>query len=514
MKNQIANSKRIAKNTLVLYARMLLTMAITLYTSRVVLDVLGIDDYGIYSVVGGVVAMFTIISGSLSAAISRFITFELGFGNQEKLNKIFSTALIIQLIIGILVFTLGQTVGMWFVNNKMIIPEGRMFAAQWVLHFSLIALVVNLISIPYNATIIAHEKMSVFAYISIVESVCKLILAYLIAISPIDKLVTYSISMCAIAVLVRIIYGIYCRKHFLECRNISFAFNRPIFKEMLAFSGWNFIGSSAVLLRVQGGNILLNLFFGTVVNAAHGISSQVAAAANQFSTNFLTALNPQITKSYAAGDKEYLNTLIFQGSRFSFYMLLLVSLPILVQTQYVLQVWLNEVPKYTVMFVKLALVFSLIEVISAPLITTMLATGRIRNYQIVVGGFQMMNLPISYILLQMGLFPEIVPIVAICISVFCLIARLYMLRGMIEFCLNLFVKRVILNLLFVTIASLLVPILVVDFFDPTFITFVLISILTVLSTITAIYFVGCSRDERTFLLQKIRSYVKPKSSAR
>lgn len=376
-------------------------MAVSLYTSRVVLNALGVEDFGIYNVVGGVVAMFSVLSGSLSTAISRFITYELGKGNKENLNKIFSSAVTIQFGLAGIIILLAETIGIWFLNIKMNIPEVRMEAANWVFQFSIITFAINLISVPYNASIIAHEKMSAFAYISILEAVGKLTIAYLITISPIDKLIFYAILMCVVALIVRLTYGNYCKRHFSEC-TYHFSWDKLLLKQMFGFAGWNFIGASSAILRDQGGNVVINLFCGPTVNAARGIAFQVNNAVNQFVTNFMTALNPQITKSYASGDKEYMMTLIFQGARLSFYMLFLLSLPILVNTHYILTLWLKIVPEHAVLFVQLILIFALSESISQPLITAMLATGKIRNYQIIVGGLQMMNLPVSYILLQIG----------------------------------------------------------------------------------------------------------------
>lgn len=288
------NSKRIAKNTLMLYFRMLLMMGVTLYTSRVVLNALGVEDYGIYNVVGGVVAMFTMISGSLSNAISRYITFELGKGNQQRLNTIFSTSIIIQLFIAIIIAILAESIGIWFLENRMVIPTERMVAARWVLQFSLLTLIINLISVPYNAAIIAHERMSAFAYISIIEAVGKLAIAYFITVAPIDKLIFYAILMAFVAIIVRFTYSTYCRRHFEECK-FRWVFDKELLREMLSYAGWNFIGSTSALFREQGGNILINMFGGgAVVNAARGISVQVRSAITQFASNFMTAINPQI----------------------------------------------------------------------------------------------------------------------------------------------------------------------------------------------------------------------------
>jgi len=504
MTSTSANNKRIAKNTLLLYFRMLFMMAVSLYTSRVVLNALGVEDFGIYNVVGGVVAMFSMLSGSLSAAITRFITYELGTGNRENLKKIFSSAVTIQIGLAVLIILLAEAVGVWFLNVKMNIPDIRMAAANWVFQFSILTFAINLISVPYNASIIAHERMSAFAYISILEAVGKLAIAYLIIVSPMDRLVFYAILMCAVALIVRLAYGIYCKKHFEEC-TYHFIFDRDLLKRMFGFAGWNFIGAISSVLRDQGGNVVINLFCGPAANAARGIAFQVNNAISGFVTNFMTALNPQITKSYAAGDRDYMMTLIFQGARLSFYMLLLLSLPMLVNTHYILGLWLKIVPNHAVLFVQLVLVFAMSESISQPLITAMLATGRIRNYQIVVGGLQMMNLPVSYILLRMGMFPEVVIVVAIVISQCCLVARLVMLRGMIGLSVKKYMKKVYINVLTVTVMAAIIPFLLTIKLEESFLNFVLLCLTSFICTGITIYYAGCTKAERQFLLNKLHT---------
>ena len=513
MLNQTSdNNKRIAKNTLLLYFRMLFMMVVSLYTSRVILNALGVEDFGIYNVVGGVVAMFTVISGSLSAAISRFITYELGKGDQSKLNKIFSASVTIQLLLSLIIVVLIESVGVWFLNAKMTIPADRMSAANWVLQFSIIAFVINLISVPYNAAIIAHEKMSAFAYISILEAIGKLAIAFFIMWSPIDKLIYYAILMCTVAVIVRLTYGHYCKKHFTEC-TYHFHWDKDILKQMFGFAGWNFIGASSVVFRDQGGNIILNIFFGPTVNAARGIANQVNTAITGFVQNFMTALNPQITKSYASGDGEYMMTLIFQGARLSFYMLLLLSLPVLINTHYILVIWLKIVPEHAVLFVRLIMIFAMCESISNPLITAMLATGKIRNYQIVVGGLQLLNLPLSYICLKTGFVPESILVVAIIISLACLFARLYMLRGMIGLSSILYMKNVFLNVLVVALLSTIIPYMLFCYMKETFFSFIIITLIAVLCTLVVEFYIGCNQKERFFVLNKVRN-IKNKFIAR
>ena len=509
VQNIQANNKRIAKNTMLLYGRMLLLMAISLYTSRVILNALGVEDYGIYNIVGGVVAMFSMLSGSLSAAISRFITFELGKGNKENLAKVFSASVTIQLGICAIVILLAETVGLWFLNSKMVIPENRLYAANWVYQLSLVTFVISLVSIPYNAAIIAHERMSAFAYISIFEAVNKLIVAYFIIISPFDKLIFYAIMIAMIAIIIRLIYGVYCKKRFEEC-TYHFIYDHELLKQMFGFAGWNFIGASSALLRDQGGNIVINLFCGPAVNAARGIAFQVNTAVHSFVTNFMTALNPQITKSYASGDYQYMMTLIFQGARLSYYILLLLSLPVIVNTHYILHIWLGQVPEHTVLFVQLVLIFGMCESISSPLITAMLATGKIRNYQLVVGGFQMLSLPVSYILLRFGAIPETVLIVAIVISQLCLVSRLYMLRGLIGLKARDFIKKVYANVIEVTILSVIVPFLLAIVLNNDFLNFIVLSIITIVSTLLVVFYVGCTMEERQFVVSKVKMMILKK----
>ena len=502
MSKHSANNKRIAKNTLLLYFRMLFLMVVSLYTSRVVLNTLGVNDFGIYNVVGGVVAMFSMLSGSLSSAITRFITYELGTGNQDNLRKIFSSSVTIQIGLATLIVLLAEAVGIWFLNVKMNIPDARIVAANWVFQFSILTFAINLISVPYNASIIAHERMSAFAYISILEALGKLAIAYLITISPMDRLIFYALLMCVVALLIRFVYGYYCKKHFEEC-TYHLLWDKDLLKRMFGFAGWNFIGATSAVLRDQGGNIIINLFCGPAVNAARGIAFQVNNAISGFVTNFMTALNPQIIKSYATDNRDYMMDLIYQGARFSFYMLLIFSLPVLVNTHYILGLWLKIVPDHAVLFVQLVLIFAMSESISNPLVTAQHATGKIRNYQLIVGGLQMLNLPVSYVLLRMGMFPEVVIVVAIVISQCCLGARLLLLRGMIGLSIRKYVMKVYLNVLMVTMISAILPLFISKQLEESFLNFILLSFLAFICTGITIYYIGCNKTERQFVLNKM-----------
>ena len=489
------NTRRIAKNTLVLYVRMLVLMLVGLYTSRVVLSALGENDFGIYDVVGGVVAMFTIISGSLNSAISRFITFEMGKSDPMRLNKVYSTAVTIQLILAVVVVLIAEPVGLWFVRNKMTIDPSRIQAAIWVLHFSLASFVINLMSVPQMASITAHEKMSAYAYIGTMEGLLRLAVAVLISRSSSDRLVLYSALMMVTVLMVRAAYGIYCRRNFPECR-YRWVKDALLVKEMFSFAGWNFIGASSGVLRDQGGKILVNLFYGTAVNAARGVAMQLNGAVQGFVTNFMTAVNPQITKSYASGDHGYMYYLISKSSRMSYYLLFVLALPVLFNTGYILDIWLEEVPAHSALFVQLFLIFTLSESLSNPLITAQLATGNIRNYQLVVGGLQLLNIPVSYAFLKAGAVPEVTVMVAIAISQICFFARLFMLKGMIGLPVGDFLKKVYMNVLGTTALSLAVP-FVIHGFLPDTIWGVIISVtLCVISAGLSVLTFGLSRGER------------------
>lgn len=481
---------------------MLFLMGISLYTSRVILNALGFSDYGIYNVVGGIVAMFTMVSGSLKAAISRFITFELGTGDIDKLKRVFSCSITIQIVLSIILVILAETIGLWFLNAKMVIPAERMAAANWVYQFSIITFVINLISIPYNSAIIAHEKMGAFAYISILEAAFNLIIAWTISIAPFDKLIYYAFMLVMVALLVRVIYIWYCKRNFEEC-TYTFVYDKIILKDMFGFSGWNMIGATSAVCRDHGGNIILNLFFGPEVNAARGIGLQVSNAIQGFVTNFQMALNPQIIKNYAIKELDYMNSIVLKGAKFSYYILFIIALPVFLSTDYILELWLGAYPDHTVLFLQLIIVFTLVESLSGPLITVMYATGDVKNYQIVVGGLQLLNLPLSYVLLKIGLFPEIVIIVAVVLSCVCLLARLYMLRRIVS--IRSYLKDVILNTFIVTLLSTLIAYSLSFLISEGFWGFVLKSLWAVIVSSVIVLFIGLTKSERNTIIQNVLS---------
>lgn len=500
----IQKSKRIAKNTIVLYFRMIFMMFVMLYTSRVILDSLGVEDYGIYNVVGGFVSMFALISAALSSACSRFINYEMGKGNKESLNIVFSTAVNIQVFLALIVLILAEVIGVWYVNNIMVLPKERLVAANWCFQFSVITFCMNLITVPFNASIIAHEKMTAFAYISIYQGLATLLVTFLVLYNPFDKLIYYAFLLLIVQLSVQVAYQIYCRLNFEEC-HYKKVLNKTLLKKMLSYSGWHLVGNGATVLKNEGVNVVLNLFFGPVVNSARGLAMQVNSALYQFASNFMMAMNPQITQSYAKRDFSYMFNLMKKGSRFSFYLLLVLSLPVLLNTHYILGFWLKEIPDNTVLFVQLAIIATIIASLSAPLVTAQNATGNVRNYQLVVGGVLLLNLPLSYVCLRLGFAAESVFVVAIIVEINCLIARIIMVPQTIkEFNPFDYIKYVIGNCLVVCLVSLPIPLMFrVLNHSENFLSFTISSVISVLSVMLTIYLIGCNKEERLMIKSKI-----------
>ncbi len=487
---------------------MLFLMLISLYTSRVILDALGVDDYGIYNVVGGFVALFALISAALTSACSRFLNFEMGKADPQRQNVVFSTALTIQWTLAIIVFVLAEAIGVWYVNNKMVLPTDRLTAANWCFQFSVINFCMNLITVPYNASIIAHEKMKAFAYVSIYEGLAKLAISFLVYYNPFDRLVFYALMLLIVQFSVRYAYQYYCRKHFEEC-HYKKVFDKPLLQKMLSYSIWHLIGNGASVLKNQGVNVVLNLFFGPSVNAARGLATHLNSAVTQFTHNFMIAMNPQITQSYAKGDLKYMFNLVNKGARFSFYLLLLLSLPIILNTEYILNLWLKEIPEHTIAFTQLALIAAIITSLSSPLITAQNATGNVRNYQIIVGGIQLLNLPISYLMLKTGYEAEIVFQIAILIEIIALLTRLFMLPQTIkEFNPNSFISSVVLNCLLVSICSIAIPLLINHLLPTGFFSFIINSMIVILFTAASILMIGCNKNERILLFGKLKEIKK------
>lgn len=497
------NNKRIAKNTLLLYFRLLITMSVGLYTSRVVLNVLGVNDYGVYNVVGGVVAMLSLFTGSLSAAISRFFAFALGKKDESKLNSVFSTSVSIQLTMAIAIIIIAEVLGFFFLD-RLNIPIERFDAARWVFHFAVLSFAINLISVPYNAAIIAHEKMSAFAYISILEAVLRLLIAFSLSISPYDKLITYAILFALVAVIIRIIYGIYCRINFQECR-YNFSFDKNMLKEMSGFAGWNFFGSGAYLFNTQGVNIVTNIFFGVATNAARGITNQVEGVVKHFVSSFTTAINPQIIKSYASGNLDYMHSLVCRGAKFSYLLMLFFVVPLMFEAETVLSLWLKNYPPEAPLFLKLSLVGTMFDMLGNSTANAAWATGNIKRYYIIVSSVGCLVFPISWVCFALGGRAYFSYIVFALIYFILIFVKIFVIRDLISFSAKMFVNEVLLKILPVTIFSFAMPLVVYLQFDQSILRLFIICCTSVLSVICSSFFLGLSKNERNTILSTIKS---------
>ena len=500
------NNKRIAKNTLFLYLRMFVMMLTALFTSRIVLDVLGASDYGLNNIIGGVVVLFSFLNSALLSATQRFLNFHLGRQDYKQTNVVFCMSMNTYLLLSIVVVVLGETIGLWFVNTHLNIPSERMYAAQWVYQFTLIQFVINLLRVPYNASIIAYEKMNLYAYVSLVEVIAKLLVVYLLYITTFDKLIFYSFLYTIVPLIVAFIYKIYCNRNF-DTTKYKRIWDRIAFKEMFSFSGWSLFGSLANLAAQQGLNILINIFYGVTVNAAAGIANQVSTNVYGFISNFQTAFQPQIVKTYAAKEVERFHKLIFQTSKFSYFMVLVLVLPILFTIDGILDIWLKEVPRYTAIFCRLILVFLSIEAITAPLWMSVQATGKIRNYQILVASLIFLNFPLAYIVLKLGMPVYSVWVIRIIVNIVVMIARCIYMKKNLNFPLLSYLKAVIAPILSVTFVAIPIPLILNYMIHGFWQNMIIVGIATFALTILDVYFVGMNTHEkllaRNMILKKI-----------
>lgn len=508
MSQQISDNQRIAKNAAALYFRMVVTMLVGLYTSRILLQALGVEDYGIYNVVGGFVSLFSLISASLQGSVGRFLTFELGKGNIGRLKMVFSTSFYVMVGLAVLIVLFTETLGLWYLYHKMVIPPERMSAAVWCFHLSVAFFALSLINTPYSSSIISHEKMEVYAYISILEVVFKLLICYAVMVSPIDRLVFYAILLFVVSLFNQLICWLYCKHKFEECTLLP-VFEKALFRQMFGFAGWNFIGASAGVLRTQGASVLLNVYGGPVLNAANGIANSICGVVSNFVGNFTQAFNPQITKRYAAEEYESLMKLLIYGSKYSFYLMFLLALPIMFNARFILQLWLGIVPDYTVEFTRWILVFLLAEAISRPIITAKNATGHIRNYQIVVGSVLLLMLPISYVGLKLGASYAFVPFANALTAILAIFARMYMLRG--DFPMwssRVYFKKVFLNVITVSFMASLLPFACYYCLPYGWLNFTTTTFMSIVSSLFSIWYIGCDADERTYLCSAFKKVKK------
>jgi len=499
------NNKRIAKNALALYLRMLLTMGIALYTSRVVLSALGIEDYGIYNVTGGLVTMFTFLNGAMNSSTQRYLNYALGKHDFIKAKKVFNTAVQIHVLFSIVIIVLSETVGLWFILNKLVIPENRLMSALWVYQCSILTAVISFISVPYNASIVAHEKMSAFAYISIAEAFAKFIIALLITVSHCDKLKLYAVLLLLMTFAVRFLYRRYCKVHFEECQ-IMRRIDKPLFREMSNFAGWSFAGNLSGVFYTHGLNILLNIFFGPTVNAARGIASQVQGMTRQFLSSFQTALNPQITKYYAENELDQMKLLVCRSAKFSYYLLFLLTLPVLLETDTLLILWQRTVPEETVIFVQLMIVVTLEYSIANSCMVANQATGKVKKFQLIEGGILLLIVPISYMVLRLGAPPFSVFLIHIVIEFFAQLARIVLIKEGISLPIQDYIKKVYCPIFFVTITSSIIPIIIHYMIHQSFVRLFLTCVICLICTIISICVLGLDISERKFVSNRMKFF--------
>lgn len=482
-------------------------MLVTLYTSRVILNILGVEDFGIYNVVGGIATMLSFFNGAMSSATQRFLSFEIGKGDLCKLQNTFNAAQFIHIGIALLVFIIGETIGLWFIKNYLIIPADRMEAAIWVYHFAVLSFMVSIIQVPYNATMIAHERMNMYAYISILEVLLKLLIVYILTWISYDKLKLYGILHFCVVFIISIIYRVYIRSNFEESK-FKFVKDQFLYKTLISFSGWSLFSNIAFVAKGQMIGIILNMFFGPVVNAAQGIANQVQGGINNFSSNFQIAVNPQIIKSYATDNRKYMTSLIITSSKFSFYLLLLLSVPIIVEIKQVLKLWLVNVPEYANVFSVLLLVSVIIDSMSRSLRTAIQATGKIKFYEFTSGTLSLLILPISYLLLKKGMNAEIVFFVNIFIAFMDLILRLLNAHKLINFPSTLFLKKIVFKNIIVSLLCFSLPIILRTSLEVSIIRLLIIIVVSLIWSFFIIYIFGLNCQEKGIIKKGLTKILK------
>ncbi len=494
-----------------LYIRMLFVIGVGLYTTRVVLNTLGVSDYGIYNVVGGIVAMLTFLNTAMTGASQRYISFELGRADFARLNKVFCTSVNIHVLISLIIFVFAETIGLWFVNARLNIPEERMLTANWVYQFSILTLMLTVWSVPYNSCIVAHEHMKAFAYIGIAETLMKLGIVYLLQLGNYDRLFLYAVLVLAVAVVVQVLYVLYCRRHFAESV-YRLSFDAKLFREMFSFAGWSLLGNLGFSFKDSVSNIILNIFFGTTVNAARGVAMQVNNVIVSFANNFTMALNPQITKQYAVGEVTQSLSLVYSGARFSFFLLMLVAVPFLINQDYILGLWLDEVPEYTDIFITLTLLASLLYTMSGPLSTALYATGNIKAFQIGICLLMLSELPIAYLLLSVGYPPYYAMLPTLATYSVAIFYRLYLLRRYVPSCdFRLFITDVLLRSVGIFAvcygASYCLTAWLKECMDNGLTVAFVATVLSVCLMIAVVYSLGITGVERKSIHSKLRKYL-------
>ena len=497
------NNERIAKNSIMLYFRMILLMIISLYTSRVVLEELGVNDFGIYQVVSGIIVFFSFLSASLSSSTQRFLNYEMGKSNEKEVRKIFTNSILLHIAIACIIIFLGETLGLYFLNNKLVIPETRNYAANCVFQFSIFTFAIGIIGVPLNATIIAHEKMSAFAYISIIEAILKLMIAFILIFIDCDKLILYAALMFIVGFTIQLIYWFYCCKNFSECSLDIHLICRKRITDLASFSGWSLLGGVRSVCHTQGITILTNMFFGVIVNAAQGITNQVTLVVNSFVNNFLIALNPQIIQLYASGKKGELHRLVLRGCRISIFLVAIITVPLLLETELVLKTWLKNVPEQTEIFVRIALIAVLIQPNAIVLQTANAATGDVKKYHIVLAVIAFLHLPLTYYAFYLGFPPYTSMIIYVILVFFIQIARIIFACNAIEMNISTFIKEIFKSNALVIISA--IPATIIHYYlEKGFFSAVIVSGVYVAIGVYIFFSFGFSKNEKEKMLEMIR----------
>jgi len=499
------NNKRIAKNTIMLYIKMLFIMIISLYSVRMLLNTLGVVDFGIYDVVGGIVTMLGFMSGVMSNASQRFFAFELGRNNIPQLTKIFNTVNLIYIIIAVVILLLAETLGLWFLKEKMTIPADRMDAALWVYQFSILSFIITILNIPYMAMILAYENMKMYAIISVLDVLLKLVIIIPLTTTTHDKLKLYAILIFSVTLFITLTYCFICMRKY-EAVRFKLEFDNSSFKTILAYSGWNLFGAITGILNNQGINILLNIFFGPIVNASRAIAYQINYAVNSLSSNLYTAVNPQIIKSYAADDRDRMFLLVFSSSKFAFFLLLLLSIPIFLEIEYILALWLSQVNEYMIVFTRLVILHSLINVWEGPLTQTVRAMGNIRNYQIAVGAVTLLTVPVSYILFKLGYPPESAFVVLIIIYFVATFIRLFILKQLVEFPVKKYIRNVLFVNIIVTLLASIAPVVIYNLMGDSLFRLIILFMSSLVSVAFFVYCIGLNKNEKQKMLLYLKKY--------
>lgn len=491
-------TRQLAKNTIFLYIRMIVVLLVSLYTSRVVLNTLGFNDFGIYNVVAGIVVFLNFLQSALRNATFRYTTYEIGVGESNRISKIFSMSINAHVILSIAIFFFLELIGVWFLNNHLNIPKERIFAANWVFQLSLVVVCISIIRTPFESLILAYERMDFYAIISVLEAILKLTIAYVLLIIPFDKLISYTVLLAVVSIALLVSYIIYCFFVFKNCRYIKI-WDNQIIAELSKYSGWSMLVNSACMARSQCITVFFNIFLGVIANAALGIANQVISAMNMFVTNFTQAFNPQIVKSWANQDYEYFMKLIFTTSKISYVLLMLISVPFIINIEVILSLWLGEHPPMTAIYIESIIIYYLIDAMQAPLVNAVHATANLKLHQSVISIIVVLYIPLSYFMLKAGVSGSFVLMLNALVNLFCAIARVFILKKLINLDISRYVRLVILPLMKVTIVTIPIIALFIKLGSSSLLFVVLTSVLFIIFLCVATYFLGLNRDERLYV---------------